>query len=269
MKRALAAVGSVAFLAAGIVAVIVFRPAGKVAIPPAGTPVQAGEPFPHRLWTEVLRKHSKDGLVDYRGLQADHAGFDAYLGFVAAMSPESHPAVFPRREDRLAYAINAYNAYVVKGVLDHYPCESVRSVGLIPSDFFRKFEYPFGGRSWTLHAWETKLRAEFGEPRVHFALNCASLGCPRLPAEAFEPSRLEEQLARETAAFLAEPRNVSREGSRTRLSQVFEWYRGDFEDWMAVRGKPPDVTAWIREHGGDADGDPEFAPWDWALNDRR
>lgn len=267
MRTIAVVIGIVAALAGGAIAFWKLRPAARVPIATTTKELAKDEAFPHGLWTAVLAKHSRDGLVNYRALQGDHAGLDAYLGYVAKYSPESKPELFPKREDRMAYAINAYNAYVVKGVLDHYPCDSVKSIGAIPFDFFKKLEYPFGGKSYTLEAWETRAREEFAEPRLHFALNCASLGCPRLPAEAFEPARLEEQLARETKAFVTDPRNVSVEGGKARLSSIFKWYRGDFEKWLESKGKAKDLLVYIREAGGAAEGEIEFVPYDWALND--
>ena len=164
MRTVAVVVSILAALAGGAIAFWKLRPAGRVAIAPTRQELKKEEPFPHGLWTSVLKKHSKDGFVNYKALQADHADLDAYLGFVAKFSPESKPESFPTREDRMAYAINAYNAYVVKGVIDHYPCESVKSIGTIPYDFFKKIEYPFGGKSYTLNAWETKARATSPTP---------------------------------------------------------------------------------------------------------
>jgi hypothetical protein len=267
MRTVAVVVSIVAALAGGAIAFWKLRPAGRVAIAQTREELKKDESFPHGLWTGVLKKHSRNGFVNYKALHAGHADLDAYLGYVAKFSPESKPESFPKREDRMAYAINAYNAYVVKGVIDHYPCESVKSIGTIPFDFFKKLEYPFGGKSYTLEAWETKAREEFAEPRLHFAFNCASLGCPRLPEEAFEPARLEEQLAREAKRFVTEARNVSVEGGKAKLSSIFKWYRGDFEKWLESKGKAKDLLVYIRETGGAAEGEIEFVPYDWGLND--
>lgn len=245
--------------------------ASEVPVEPAKDPVREPGGFPHELWTKVLQQRCAAGLVDYAAIKADPADLDAYLAHVAKDSPESNPAAFPGREDRLAYAINAYNAYVVKGVVDHYPCDSVKSIGALPFDFFRKFEYPFGGKRFSLEAWETKAREEFKEPRLHFVLSCASLGCPRLPAEAFGPGRLEEQLARETKAFVGEERNLSVGDGVVTLSSIFKWYRKDFFEWQEARGEPQSLLAWIRTAGRDVPANAElrYSDYDWSLNDRK
>ena len=246
-------------VAAGAVAAWRFWPAEPVLVKETDRELKPGDPFPHEMWTKILKERCRDGLVDYAGLKKDRGAFDAYLGFLAKYSPQTHPDLFPRREDRLAYALNAYNAYVVLGVLEHLPVASVRDIG----GFFKKFEYPFGGKGFSLEAWETWIRTEFRDPRIHFALNCASLGCPTLPSEAFNPDRLEEQLAREAKAFVKAERNVKVEGGKVRLSSIFKWYRGDFE-----KAEAKGLAAYIRSVGGDVPegAEIEFADYDWALN---
>ncbi|MEK7465884.1 MAG: DUF547 domain-containing protein [Planctomycetota bacterium] len=267
MKKLKITLCAVAILAAGALAFWKLRPAEKVPVKLTDKELTKDEAFPHTLWTKVLKKHSKDGYLRYKAVKDDPADLDAYLGYVAKFSPESKPETFPKREDRFAYAINAYNAYVVKGVIDHYPCESVMKIGSIPDDFFSQFEYPFGGKSYTLKAWENKAREEFGDPRIHFAVNCASIGCPRLPDEAFEPGRLEEQLARETQKFVNEERNVKAEDGKVKLSSIFKWYKGDFTKWLESKGKPPDLLVYLKECGRDVTGEIEFLPYDWGIND--
>ena len=136
--------------------------------------------------------------------------------------------------------------------------------------FFQRIT--LGGRKTSLYALEnTIVRGRFDEPRIHFALNCASIGCPRLPAEAFVPERLEAQLARETARFLAEPRNVTVDAAagELRLSSIFDWYVEDF---------PPSLREWVHAHAAptlrrEIEACPDcrvaFVPYDWALNDQR
>jgi hypothetical protein len=267
MKKFKIVLAALVLVAVGGLAFWKLRPAQKVAVKLTDKDLKKNEGFPHELWTKVLKKNSKDGFVRYKSVKEDPSDLDAFLGYVAKFSPESKPEAFPKREDRFAYAINAYNAYVVKGVIDHYPCESVKSIGTIPYDFFKKFEYPFGGKSYTLEAWETKAREEFGDPRIHFALNCASLGCPRLPDEAFEPARIDEQLAREAKKFVNEERNVKAEGGKAKLSSIFKWYRSDFEKWLESKGKAKDLLVAVQEFGGKAEGDVEFVDYDWNLNE--
>jgi hypothetical protein len=245
------------------------RPASQVEVKATEKELKKKDGFPHELWTEVLKKHAKDGRVRYAALKADPAALNEYLGYVAKYSPDAAPDLFPAREDKLAYALNAYNAYIVRAVVDHYPVRSVKDIGTIPFDVFKKLEFPFGGRFSSLEEWETAIRETYKDPRIHFALNCASLGCPRLPGEAFEPDDLGDQLERETKIFLGEERNVKVEGNAVKLSSIFKWYRKDFEEARTAAGKADGLEGWLRDNGVKV---PEgaalqFVDYDWGLND--
>ena len=132
--------------------------------------------------------------------------------------------------------------------------------------FFSFFGLTFfkmdGGKTNLYDLENSIVRPRFKEPRVHFALNCASIGCPQLPPKAFLPETLEAQLAAETEKFLHEPRNVNLQGDKVVLSEIFKWYEEDF---------PPSPTAWIQGQASDlglAEGlQVEHNPYDWALND--
>lgn len=236
-------------------------------VAPSRETLRPGDPFPHALWTDVLRRHSRDGLVDYPALAADRAGLDAYLGWLARHSPASDPDLFPRREDRLAWLINAYNACTVRGVVDRWPITSVRDAGPTGTEFWTLTSWPLGGRPRTLRQLEDEIRT-FGDPRIHFAINCASLGCPRLPDEAFEPDRLESQLEREARAFVADGRNVRVEGDALVLSKIFQWYRREFEEFQEARGGAPDLADYVRSLGAavPAGAELEFGGYDWGIN---
>ncbi|MCE9582316.1 MAG: DUF547 domain-containing protein [Planctomycetes bacterium] len=264
MRKITLALAVVVLFAGGGLAYWKFRPAEKVVVKLTDKDLRKGDAFPHEMWSAILKKYSKDGFVNYKALHTDHADLDAYLGFVAKYSPQTHPDLFPKREDQLAYAINAYNAYVVKAVSSQDPIEGVGSA-LSRSKFFNGTTYPFGGKDSSLTDWEKWVRETFNEPRVHFALNCASLGCPRLPAEAFEPARLEEQLAREAKKFVNEERNVKVEGGKVKLSSIFKWY---LQDFVGKDGKKSDLPAKIKEFGREAPaGEVEFVDYDWGVNE--
>ena len=158
-------------------------------IPPSRTADQLGSPparFSNAAFDVVLRRYVDDrGLVDYAGLQAQPAPLNHYYDLVAAYSPDNAPPLFPTRNDALAYWINAYNAAVMRTVLEYYPIASVGDVdGWLPgkAGFFVLQRLTFGGETGSLYDLEnTVIRGRYHEPRVHFALNCASRGCPRLP----------------------------------------------------------------------------------------
>ncbi len=212
-------------------------------------------------FAEVLARHVDDeGRVDYAALRAERAPLDRFVAWLAAVGPRTRPELFPTEEDRLAYWINAYNALVLFQVVER---EGLTSVGAIKGRFFWWTCFEIDGGQLNLLDLENEvIRGRFDEPRIHFALNCASVGCPRLPREPFEAARLEQQLAREMEFFLREARNVAVEGGEVVLSELFEWFAEDFGG---------DPVAWIRANGPPLELPPDAAvryrPWDWSLND--
>jgi hypothetical protein len=148
--------------------------------------------FDHQDWSAVLSRFVNErGRIDYEALARDRGGLDRYLVQIAEIGPRSMPEQFPTQAHELAYYVNAYNALVFQGVLDgELDVETVWG-GLLPGyGFFVGRKFRLDGRSINLRNLENKIvRARFGDARVHAALNCASVGCPRLPTTAFEPGR--------------------------------------------------------------------------------
>jgi hypothetical protein len=241
------------------------------------------EPFRHDRFDAVLRRVvDDDGRVDYPALVADRADLDAYVAELAATSPQRDVARFPTPDDRLAYWLNAYNASVLALVVERYPIASVKDVFPPLVGFFYLQRVTLGGERMSLRTLENDVvRARFHEPRVHFALNCASRGCPRLPTRAFTGPGLQAELEREARRFVAEARNVDVDEARrtVRLSSIFTWYEDDFTDWMRARHptEPATLVGYVRRLA-DAQKQAaldacsgcsvEFVPYDWALNDR-
>lgn len=199
------------------------------------TPAAQAEPraFSHDDWTAVLQRFvDGEGRVDYQALSEDRAALDRYLGSLARFSPESHPHLFPSREDALAYYLNAYNAYVFKGVLDRWPhLTSVWGNPLAAFNFFVLKKADLGGEKLHLKGLEEKtILAGFQEPRAHAVLNCASISCPRLRLRAVEPGTLDDQLDEAMREFVSHPKHFRLdEGARTVwISKVFDWFSSDF-----------------------------------------
>ena len=234
-----------------------------------GKEVQAAKTnseFSHELFDQVLRKYvNAQGRVDYAGLKSDSGTLESYLNLLAVNAP-SDKATF---QTGLAFWINAYNALTIKGVLDHYPITSVRKVKLF-GGFFSRIKFQVGGRSYTLDNIEHDIiRYEFSDPRIHFALVCASLGCPILESRAFVPETLEKRLDNATANFINNPEKVrlDRENSVLYLSQIFEWYAEDFEDTHSsvinfISEYLPEVDAAFLEEEVKI----QYLEYDWSLN---
>ena len=163
-----------------------------------------------------------------------------------------------------AFWINAYNLSVIKGIVDSYPIKSP----LDKNGFFDKITYDIGGKEITLNDIENKLlRANFPkEARFHFVLVCAGLGCPPIISEAYLPNTLEEQLQRQTELSLNNPDFVRIKGKKILLSQIFEWYKGDFtQDGKSL----VDFVNLYRKEKLDSKAKVGYYPYDWTLNETK
>ena len=167
-----------------------------------------------------MERFVSDGRVDYAGFMRERTALEAYLTQVAT----ADPARLPSQRAQLAFWINAYNACVVKGVLDHHPLSSVKDV----KGFFNRIRYRVAREDLTLDEIEARGRA-LGDWRIHFALVCASASCPPIRSEAYQADWLEPQLAEQVKAFLKDARHGLRlEGNALWVSSIFKWYDEDF-----------------------------------------
>ncbi|MBP9142862.1 MAG: DUF547 domain-containing protein [Thermoanaerobaculia bacterium] len=214
----------------------------------------AAAEFPHADWTAVLERFvDEGGRVDYAGLAGDRGVLDRYLGSLAQESPDSTPALFPTRADELAYWLNAYNALVVAGVLDRgVETPSVWGDGLFGIGFFTVRRATLGGRRMSLKGLEDEqVRERFHDPRVHAALNCASVGCPRLPRRAFAGATLQAELDAAMREFVSDERNcrIDTAARTVWLSKIFDWFDDDFLDHERAGGaKTPTVIDYVNRY---------------------
>ncbi len=235
----------------------------------------------HAAFSEVLGRVVESGRVDYARLLGDRSGLDAYLRLLGAV-PEPVLAT-ASREDRLAFWINAYNACMLKRVLDHYPIESAtgligrvrgavagypdNSVQQIP-DVFTGTHCRIAGVERSQDQIEHEILRPMGEPRIHFVINCAALSCPELGPEAFEGATLHVQLDDAVRAFMADPRHFRVEGGTLTVNKVLDWFGEDFGGRTGVREffaehASGDQAATLRN----ASTRVEFFDYDWTLND--
>jgi len=238
----------------------------------AGATAPPASPPDVAVYERVLQEHvTGNGRVRYGALRARIEPLSRFAGQMEAVSPHSHPRLFPSRESKLAYWINAYNALVLWAFAREYPEKRERLGGLIGRGlFFYKKTFTVGGRKLTLAAIENDIiREEFNEPRIHFALVCASVGCPWLAREAYTAENLERLLEAETRRFLGQVRNVriDRAARVVHLSKLFDWYGADFG---AAKEDRLEFVARYR-----ADGDQllsgewkiRYFSYDWSPND--
>ena len=206
-----------------IVAFIVLTVAGLEAA--GGTATEAKD-----AWSRVLGRFvDGGGRVDFAGLAHDTDDLDRFVAFVGRAGPETTPELFPNRAEVIAYHINAYNALAMRGILDAGLPDDLDGV-FKRMRFFKRRKFTIDGREMSLHAYENDVIRAFGEPRVHFTLNCMSGGCPRLPRERFQGSILESQLDMATREFFNSERHVRVDPDRERvhLSEILKWYKEDF-----------------------------------------
>lgn len=189
-------------------------------------------PPSHRLWTALLKRFvNEEGLVNYKGIIRDKAEFEKYLDLLTQNPPQDSWS----KKDQEAYWINAYNAFTVKLITDYYPVQSIKDIGpkhqivFINTPWQKKFFY-IGKEHFKLDKIEHQiLRKQFDDPRVHFAIVCASLSCAKLRREAYEGDRLDEQLKDQAVDFLTDKRKNKIGPEKAELSSYFDWYKKDFE----------------------------------------
>ena len=228
---------------------------------------RAQPPDPYEHWAQVLTRFVDErGEVDFRALARERGNLDAFVDYVARVSPRSAPDAFPSRDTKLAYYINAYNALAMFNVIDTDFPKSLS--GLTKVRFFGFKRFTIGGERMTLYTLENDIIRPLGDERVHFALNCMSVGCPRLPREPFTPNKLSQQLDDEARRFFAETRNLQLlpERKLVRASSILKFYT---EDFLA---KSPTLTAYINKYASSqipGDYQVEFIDYDWTVNDQR
>lgn len=220
----------------------------------------------------VLKKHVRhDGTVDYAGVKADSPRLSRFINQLASVSPDSHPQLFPKREARLAYWINAYNASVLHAFSKDYPEKRLRLKGILgKAQFFYRQKHTFGGARRSLDDIETNsMRRGRKEPRIHFAIVCASASCPWLSREAYLPEKLEQQLEAQARRYFEQDRNFRLDINRNEvwLPRIFDWFRGDFgrdgEVLAFVARYRPKETEQLKQRRWKI----RYFPYDWSPND--
>ena len=244
----------------------------------AQEPVRAPSAVDHSTYTDLLQTYVDGaGMVDYAALKADH---DAALAPYLRRLAETDPSNLDEQE-RLAFWVNAYNALTLKLIVDHYPVETIRSITPAGGPTVPRLNDPWhvkvgevGGQTRTLDEIEHDIiRARFDEPRIHFALVCAAISCPRLRREAFVGNRLDAQLDDQARTFLhMDGKNaIPADDETIRLSRIFKWFEGDFgADTDAVqRYLAPYFDGTVQQKLRNAAYAVDYLDYDWALNEQQ
>ena len=241
--------------------------------------------FDHQYaaWDAMLKKHvkwlpdNKQSRVNYKGFAAERADLKKQLDAFSAVPR----ADFDKwsRPQQMAFLINAYNAFTIEHILSKYPnLKSIKDLGSIVSSAWKKKFFTLLGEErhldWIEHE---QLRPRYSEPRVHVAVNCAAIGCPALPPEAFTAARLDAQLEEGMVRFMGDATRNRMADGKVEVSQIFKWFREDFEKGHKGFSKLEDVFAKYADQLADAPADREklraktvavsHLEYDWSLND--
>ncbi len=248
---------------------------------------QAAFDHSHAAWTALLKKHvvvlqgGRASQVRYAGMAQDRAALKGYLGALSAVSEDAFKAF--SKPQQMAFLINAYNAFTVELILTKYPrLESIKDLGSIFKSPWKQKFVPLLGDTLMLDTIEHEMlraKGRYDDPRVHFAVNCASIGCPALREEAFTPDRLDAQLDEQALRFMSDrSRNrYNAPSGKLEVSKIFDWFGVDFRSGYKGVASLEAFCARYADQLADAPADRErikagkvaidFLDYDWKLND--
>jgi hypothetical protein len=241
---------------------------------PAAQRVSFGE-IDHSEYHQLLQKYvDADGMVDYKSWHANQADrktlkkYLAQLGKADATKPATQAA-------KLAYWINAYNSLTIEGILRVYPTTSIRNhtAKLIGYNIWKNLKLTSGDQEVNLDKIEHQILRKMGEPRIHFAIVCASIGCPRLLNEAYVADKLDQQLVGNTRDFFSRSQNlrVDARNKKLHLSSIISWFGTDFGSKQVDQLKflapyfPADAKKFVAAGGYRI----AFQNYDWSLNEQK
>jgi len=213
----------------------------------------------HSSWNTLLKKYvDTDGNVVYKSFKNDTDTLNQYLRYLAQNTPSNSA----KKNERLAYYINLYNAATVKLILDNYPLTSIKDI----KDPWGKKLVEIGGQQVSLGHIEHRILRKMSEPRIHFAINCASYSCPKLLGAAFTASKMEVQLQKATREFIQDTTRNQIASNNVQLSNIFKWYKKDFTD------KDSSLIDYINSYTKttiESNAKIKFLKYDWNLNEAK
>jgi len=226
-------------------------------------------PPSHRPFDALIKQYvDAQGGVDYAGFQRDSSRLIQYLDLLGKNPPNKENWT---TSDELAYWINVYNAFTIKLIIDYYPLESIKDIG-------SKIQVPFVNTPWDIKFIDINgemlslnnvehniLRKNYEEPRIHFAIVCASYSCPSLRAEAFTGEKLDAQLTEQAQLFLDDPTKNVIATDKIKISRLFSWFKGDFT-------KDGSLIDFINRYAAvkiDRKAKASYMDYDWSLNTQK
>lgn len=210
----------------------------------------------HSSWNNLLKKHvTASGKVNYKGFKADTDALQEYINYLGANVPNNTYS----KEEKLAYWINAYNALTVDLIIRNHPIKSIKDI----KKPWQKRLWHLGGKWYNLETIEHQILRKMNEPRIHFAIVCASVSCPKLQNHAYESSTIELQLTNATKEFLADKSRNELTKDSVKISKIFDWFSKDFKSEGSVINfinKFSDVNILPKSKIS-------FKDYNWRLND--
>lgn len=228
----------------------------------AATPAEAFD-HTHAELNKVLKTYvNAEGMVNYGALKVNRSVLDGYLGKTGAVK-ESEFDTWTRNQ-RLAFLINVYNAETLKLIIDHYPVKSIKKIGGLFGQPWDLKSVTLFGKKTTLNILEHGiLRPKYKEPRVHFVIVCAAMGCPPLRNEAFIAEDLDDQLNARGRYFLSQKNKNRVDGNTLYLSPIFDWFKEDFTTQGSLQEY---VAPFFQDDIKNKNLKVKFTSYDWSLN---
>ncbi|MBJ6369657.1 DUF547 domain-containing protein [Snuella sedimenti] len=215
-----------------------------------------GQKADHGLWNAFLQTYvSKEGLVNYKSIQSNPEHLNTYLNTITKTPPQSHWT----KQETLAYWVNAYNAFTIKLIIDNYPLNSIKD---IKNPWDKKF-ITIKNKTLSLNQIEHDILRNMNEPRIHFAIVCASMSCPKLYNEAYNAKNLEAQLNKAAKHFLNDTTKNKITKNKLELSKLFKWFSSDFKQ----NGKLVDFLKQYSDIDISKKAKITYKDYNWNLNE--
>lgn len=210
----------------------------------------------YSVLTSILQKHvSPNGQVNYKAIKTNKASLDTYLEQYSKISPKNSWS----KEQVLAYWINAYNAFTIELIIDNYPIKSIKD---LKKPWDKKF-IPLANKKISLNYIEHEILRTLNEPRIHFAIVCASASCPKLLNEAYTPEKLNKQLTQATKGFLSDTSRNKISESNIEISKIFKWFAKDFKK----NGSLIDFINTYSDVRVLSNANIDYLDYNWSLNE--
>lgn len=229
----------------------------------------------HTPWNTLLKKHvDDDGYVNYKAWHASSADRRALTGYLNSLS-RVNPQTKAAKDAKLAFWINAYNAVTVHGILREYPTSSIRdhTARFFGYNIWKDLKLIVAGRGYSLEHIEHEILRKMSEPRIHFAIVCASIGCPRLLNEAYTPDTVQAQLDANAKDFFKRKQNFQYDAGSRRfhLSSILSWFAEDFGSNQSAQLRT--ISKWLPDRASQSaaksgTGSISYLDYNWKLNDQ-